>query len=97
MFTHKKVAWESWNARVEELLLFSDSPDEIIVDQITAQTAPEHELIMPFQPKMLHTPLGIFPEESTVSSFIFISTGIILPLASVPSILISPFKLAVIT
>ena len=66
MFTHKKVAWESWNARVEELLLFSDSPDEIIVDQITAQAAPEHELIMPFQPKMLHTPLGIFPEESTL-------------------------------
>ena len=66
MFTHKKVAWESWNARVEELLLFNDSPDEIIVDQITAQAAPEHELIMPFQPKMLHTPLGIFPEESTL-------------------------------
>ena len=68
----KQIAWESWNARVEDIM----SPKDITLPEIDASEANYSEIEIPvdfFPPEMflqqqrvLYTPLGIYPEESSL-------------------------------
>ena len=68
----KQIAWESWNARVEDIM----SPKDITLPEIDASEANYSEIEIPvdfFPPEMflqqqrvLYTPLGIYPEASSV-------------------------------
>jgi len=68
----KQIAWESWNARVEDIMSLKD----ITLPEIDASEANYGEIEMPvdfFPPEMflqqqrvLYTPLGIYPEESSL-------------------------------
>ena len=72
MSTPKKIAWQSWNARAEEIMALDDSssfppevdPSEMNYNDIEIPS----ELLSPDiflqQQKILYTPLGAFPEES---------------------------------
>ena len=69
MSTHKKIAWESWNAVVEEIEAFPSSiePYEEEAAQSFDQMDKPSELgeIFIKQRKFVYTPLGIYPAEST--------------------------------
>jgi hypothetical protein len=68
----KQIAWESWNARVEDIMSLKD----ITLPEIDASEANYGEIEIPadfFPPEMflqqqrvLYTPLGIYPEESSL-------------------------------
>ena len=68
----KQIAWESWNARVEDIMSLKD----ITLPEIDASEANYGEIEMPvdfFPPEMflqqqrvLYTPLGVYPEESSL-------------------------------
>tara|TARA_R100001244_G_scaffold128041_1_gene98880 strand:+ start:776 stop:1402 length:627 start_codon:yes stop_codon:yes gene_type:complete len=65
MSTHKKIAWESWNAKVCELLeevITTETQEEKFVFDESAEIMNQDLLIQ--QPKMLYTPLGVYPESS---------------------------------
>ena len=70
MSTHKKIAWESWNAMVQDI---EHSPPPMI-DMGEEETPPSFEQlersaeineIFIQHPKFVYTPLGIYPAEST--------------------------------
>lgn len=68
----KQIAWESWNARVQEIMENSNfSPPEIDTEGMTYNGSDiSPELISPelfLQPqKIMNTPLGIYSQESTL-------------------------------
>ena len=64
MSTHKTIAWESWNAKLEGL-----QQENINEDQATylenenlqaSEIIPSEMFIAP--PRVIHTPLGVYPE-----------------------------------
>jgi len=66
MFTHKKIAWQSWNALVQQAIA---EEQEILqeLEEEMLNIGQEASGILPmdvFQPKVVHTPLGIYPAES---------------------------------
>tara|TARA_R110000824_G_scaffold9932_9_gene44134 strand:+ start:3941 stop:4567 length:627 start_codon:yes stop_codon:yes gene_type:complete len=66
MFTHKKIAWQSWNALIqqsinEEQELLRELEEEI---QSMVHEAPSLLPMDILQPKTIHTPVGIYPIES---------------------------------
>ena len=62
------IAWESWNAIVDEIL--SEDPISIIESQLTEEEIEMMENMLkyapiePAQPKVLYTPYGLFAAES---------------------------------
>jgi len=66
----KQIAWESWNARIEEMIALSDLPSPETDTDETPYNDMEipHELLSQdifIQPqKILYTPMGAYPEES---------------------------------
>ena len=72
MSTPKKIAWQSWNARAEEIMASDDSssfPQEVDPSEMNYNDIEiPPELLSPEiflqQQKILYTPLGAFPEES---------------------------------
>lgn len=66
MFTHKKIAWQSWNALVQQSIIEEQEMLQELEEEITNMTQ-ELPGILPmdaFQPRVVHTPLGIYPAES---------------------------------
>tara|TARA_R100001443_G_scaffold4277_2_gene12595 strand:+ start:4921 stop:5556 length:636 start_codon:yes stop_codon:yes gene_type:complete len=69
MFTHKKIAWQSWNALVhqslaEEQEMLKELEEEM---QSGGGVPPEGASFLPvesFQQRVLHTPVGIYPMDS---------------------------------
>ena len=72
MSTPKQIAWESWNATAEEIMLLNEFilPDPNSEEMNFNNNDMAQEFISPemlFQPqKILHTPLGIYPQDSTL-------------------------------
>tara|TARA_R110002020_G_scaffold93738_1_gene225965 strand:- start:1092 stop:1730 length:639 start_codon:yes stop_codon:yes gene_type:complete len=72
MSRHKKIAWESWNARSEEIInLNAFLPPEIDTEgSAYSEIEVPPELLSPemfLQPqKLIFTPLGIYPQDSTL-------------------------------
>ena len=67
MSIHKRIAWESWNAKVCESLEES-APEEAREDKFLFDESIEimnHDLLIQ-PPKMLYTPLGVYPESSNL-------------------------------
>jgi len=67
MTTRKTIAWESWNAKIEDHQLRAEESET--QDQGYAETEhPQAEIIpseiFASQPRVVHTPLGVYPEES---------------------------------
>ncbi len=67
----KQIAWESWNARVEDIM----SPKDIISPEGDEGESGYNDIEMPDflsqevflqAPRLLHTPLGTYPEESSM-------------------------------
>ncbi|MEN8846437.1 MAG: hypothetical protein ABF261_09200, partial [Candidatus Arcticimaribacter sp.] len=66
----KQIAWESWNAVAEEMML----PQDIIFPEANGGESGYSEIEIPadfFSPEMfmqqqrlIYTPLGVYPEES---------------------------------
>tara|TARA_Y100000593_G_scaffold50774_1_gene95465 strand:- start:2147 stop:2776 length:630 start_codon:yes stop_codon:yes gene_type:complete len=62
------IAWESWNAIVDEIL--TEDPISILESQLTEEeiemmeTVLKYSPIEPVQPKVLYTPYGLFAAES---------------------------------
>ena len=74
MSTPKKIAWQSWNAKAEELISSDDDspfPQNMNIDEVNyseTEIQPEllsSEIFFP-QQKILHTPMGDFPEDSSM-------------------------------
>ena len=68
MFSHKKIAWQSWNALVKQSIAEERLMLEELEEELKSPTS-EQELpgMLPmeiFQPKMIHTPLGVYPADS---------------------------------
>ena len=67
MTARKTIAWESWNAKIEEQQLQvvePEAPDQgyTEVEHLQAEIIPSE--IFAAQPRVVHTPLGVYPEES---------------------------------
>ena len=65
MFAHKKIAWQSWNALVQQSIAEEQELLQELEEEM--QNKGEEVTILPmeaFQSKMLHTPMGIYPIES---------------------------------
>jgi len=67
MTARKTIAWESWNAKIEEQQLQAvepEAPDQSYteVEHLQAEIIPSE--IFAAQPRVVHTPLGVYPEES---------------------------------
>jgi hypothetical protein len=61
----KKIAWISWNAQITPEKSQEDQPEDPIgYEQI--EESGEKELIISTQSRYIYTPLGAFPEESTL-------------------------------
>ena len=67
MFSHKKIAWQSWNALITQ----SISEEQLILDQLEEELKSTGEQELPgmlpmdmFQPRVIHTPIGIYPADS---------------------------------
>jgi hypothetical protein len=64
----KQIAWESWNAKIEEIM----ASDELLFPEINEGETPYSEMELDFgaqeillqQQKILYTPMGAYPEES---------------------------------
>ena len=65
MSTHKRIAWESWNAKVDESLeqteIDNTEQEKSFFDE-SIEFMHQEPLIQ--QPKMLYTPLGVYAENS---------------------------------
>ena len=65
MSTHKKIAWESWNAKVsespQEAGIIEAQEEKILFDESVEMIPPD---LLIQSPKMLYTPLGVYPENS---------------------------------
>ena len=66
--TRKKICWKSWNAVVEEYISSEQQAIEQIQEELEANINPDMQ-ILPLGgfdqiPKILHTPLGLYPLES---------------------------------
>ena len=66
MSTSKKIGWESWNAKVEEILLEPDSIEEEDEEEIGAMVEEGllKEYLVPIKQKVVYTPYGPYPAES---------------------------------
>jgi hypothetical protein len=67
MTARKTIAWESWNAKVENHQLEAvelDTQDQSYteIEHLQSEIIPS-EILVP-QPRVVHTPLGVYPEES---------------------------------
>ena len=67
MTARKTIAWESWNAKVENHQLEAvelDTQDQSYTENehLQSEIIPS-EILVP-QPRVVHTPLGVYPEES---------------------------------
>ena len=63
----KKIAWESWNSKVEEILSYEIEDTENINEDNDIESLGSIALpsdLLSFQPKVIHTPMGMFPEDS---------------------------------
>lgn len=66
----KQIAWESWNAKIEEITMSQEIlPPEMDIDELTYSEMEIPPELMPqeifIQPqRILYTPLGAYPEES---------------------------------
>ena len=68
----KQIAWESWNAIVEEAIL----PQEMTLPETNGKESGYNEIEIPAelfspdmfvsQPSLSYTPLGVYPEESSM-------------------------------
>ena len=69
MNTAKKIAWKSWNA-IEELLVFGEEDNESDMETEEFDDAQGAEMSLPFfpiiesQPRLIHTPVGLYPADS---------------------------------
>ena len=67
MFSHKKIAWQSWNALVTQSLVEEREMLEQFEEEFKSIGEQEIPGILPIdmlQPRVVHTPLGIYPAES---------------------------------
>jgi hypothetical protein len=66
MSTHKTIAWESWNAKLEGLqqeVMNEDQSTYLENENLQAsEIIPSEMFIAP--PRVVHTPLGVYPEDS---------------------------------
>jgi len=68
MTTRKTIAWESWNAKIEDP---QTGTNEVVeqeqtyseIEHLQASDLIPHEMLVP-QTRVLHTPLGVYPEDS---------------------------------
>ena len=64
MFSNKKIAWESWNARVDSL---QDPENDLdILEEILASQMenPEEFRLLEQKPRVVHTPYGVYTLDS---------------------------------
>jgi hypothetical protein len=67
MFSHKKIAWQSWNALITQSIIEERQMLEQLEEDLKSMGEQELPGILPMdilQPKMMHTPLGIYPADS---------------------------------
>lgn len=68
MSTHKKIAWESWNAMAQDIdptaSIMMDIEEEEPTSFEQMEKGEINEIFIQ-QPKFVYTPLGIYPAEST--------------------------------
>jgi hypothetical protein len=66
MSTHKTIAWESWNAKLEGLQQEVMNEDQSTYleneNSQASEIIPSEMFIAP--PRVVHTPLGVYPEDS---------------------------------
>lgn len=65
MKTKKKIAWESWNAKVSEFLSQEDTPQEEMLsyeEQVEQSEKDPFMFTLP-QSRVIYTPMGPYPEE----------------------------------
>ena len=69
MATRKTIAWESWNAKLEDLQV--GQAEETVEQEMSyteIENAASADIVYPDlfggQPKIIHTPLGPYPEDS---------------------------------
>lgn len=66
MSTHKTIAWESWNAKLEGLQQEVMNEDQSTYleneNSQASEIIPSEMFIAP--PRVIHTPLGVYPEDS---------------------------------
>ena len=66
MSTHKKIAWESWNAKLEDIqeeTINEDQPTYLEAEHLQAsEIIPSEMFVAPA--RVIHTPLGVYPEDS---------------------------------
>ena len=65
MSTHKKIAWESWNAKIEAKFLESTYLENIKTEPYSSEyneSDKDKEFIL-YPPKVIYTPIGIYPED----------------------------------
>ncbi len=65
----KKIAWESWNSKVEEMSSYeidAEEDSEIGEDLESMASIAFPADLMSFQPTVIHTPIGVYPEESVL-------------------------------
>lgn len=67
MFSHKKIAWQSWNALITQSIAEEQQMLEQLEEDFKSMGEQELPGILPMdvlQPKMMHTPLGVYPADS---------------------------------
>ena len=69
MATRKTIAWESWNAKLEDLQVSqAEETTEQEMSYTEIENATSADIVYPDlfggQPKTIHTPLGPYPEDS---------------------------------
>jgi hypothetical protein len=66
MSTHKTIAWESWNAKLEDLdnaAINENEPTYFENEHLqSSELIPSEIFAVP--PRVIHTPLGVYPEDS---------------------------------
>ena len=66
MSTHKTIAWESWNAKLEDLdnaAINENEPTYFENEHLqSSELIPSEIFTVP--PRVIHTPLGVYPEDS---------------------------------
>ena len=66
MSTHKTIAWESWNAKLEDIqeeTINEDQPTYLEAEHLQAsEIIPSEMFVAPA--RVIHTPLGVYPEDS---------------------------------
>ena len=60
-YTHKKIGWESWNAKVEHVMLQADETS-VLEELLNSNTEehPEEFKLIESHPRVIHTPYGPF-------------------------------------